>query len=71
MTTLDDVVIAARYERLLVKVGAGWFLGAVTKTWDHGEEWIALVEAGPSRATGLITNIDDNAAGREFRFLPA
>lgn len=58
-------------ERLVVKVGAGWFLARKVKTSSCKDgAFIMHVRAGPHNARGFITNIDDNAQGRQFRILP-
>jgi hypothetical protein len=58
-------------DALSVKVGPAWFLAkrqGATVELSNGD-WLIRVRAGPNKARGYITNIDDNRLGREFAFV--
>jgi hypothetical protein len=56
---------------LSVKVGPSWFMArreGKTVELSNGD-WLIRVRAGPHKARGYITNVDDNRLGREFAFV--
>ena len=70
--TIDREAIQAaiRDGRFLVKIGRNFFAAVEPMTFEFGDgTWIIKVRAGPHRARGIITNIDENADGREFYIL--
>jgi hypothetical protein len=70
MVPLSALKEAADSERLLVKVERSWFLARVIHIFEIEGNWIMKIVAGPNAARGIITNVDDNAMGRDFRVLP-
>lgn len=61
---------AIEEEKLIVRINRHWWLArrrAETKV--IGNQWFVFVEGGPHRTNRMITSVDDNASGVEFRIV--
>lgn len=71
MNLKEELEAAIAEERLFVRVGRDYFLAIVHNWHDFGDgKWAVFLHAGPARRRGYITNIDDNAGGRDYIIAP-
>lgn len=74
MISLEELNKAFADYRVIAKTKAGWFEARPQRIYrlggDASQLYIVFIRLGPGTAKGIITNVEENTYGREFRILP-